>query len=65
MRGFERAGGFLKTIGAIDGIHIYIHAPKENSIDYINGKVFHSIQLQVVELFNNLCFIYITLFSNK
>lgn len=50
MRGFERASGFPKTIGAIDGTHIRINAPKKNPVDYINRKGFHSIQLQV---FNN------------
>ncbi|XP_036150128.1 putative nuclease HARBI1 [Monomorium pharaonis] len=48
MRKFEENSGFLRTIGAIDGTHIKIEAPKENSIDYINRKGYHSIQLQVV-----------------
>ncbi|CAH2084225.1 unnamed protein product [Euphydryas editha] len=48
MRGFERASGFPKTIGAIDGTHIRINAPKQNPVDYINRKGFHSIQLQLV-----------------
>lgn len=48
MHGFERSSGFPKTIGAIDGTHIRINAPKENPADYINRKGFHSIQLQIV-----------------
>lgn len=48
MRGFERASGFPKTIGAIDRTHIRINAPKQNPVDYINRKGFHSIQLQLV-----------------
>lgn len=48
MRGFEESSSFPKTVGAIDGIHIRIDAPKENSVDYINRKGFHSIQLQLV-----------------
>ncbi|XP_046611834.1 protein ANTAGONIST OF LIKE HETEROCHROMATIN PROTEIN 1-like isoform X4 [Neodiprion virginianus] len=50
MRGFERASGFPKTIGAIDGTHIRINAPKQNPVDYINRKGFHSVQLQVILL---------------
>ncbi|KMQ82753.1 nuclease harbi1, partial [Lasius niger] len=48
MRGFEEASGFPRTIGAIDGTHIRIDAPKENPADYVNRKGFHSIQLQLV-----------------
>lgn len=54
MRGFEVASGFPKTIGAIDGTHIRINAPKKNPTDYINRKGYHSIQLQVGN-----CLIYI------
>lgn len=48
MRGFEESSGFPKTIGAIDGTHIRIEAPKENAVDYINRKGYHSLQLQVI-----------------
>ncbi|XP_029667282.1 putative nuclease HARBI1 [Formica exsecta] len=48
IQGFEESSGFPKTIGAIDGTHIRIDAPKENPVDYINHKGFHSIQLQLV-----------------
>lgn len=47
MNGFEESSGFPKTIGAIDGTHIHIDAPKKNPADYVNRKGFHSIQLQV------------------
>lgn len=40
MQGFEESSGFPKTIGAIDGTHIRIDAPKENPVDYINRKGF-------------------------
>lgn len=39
--------GFPKVIGAIDGTHIKIAAPRINSECYINRKGYHSIQLQV------------------
>lgn len=47
MQDFETASGFPGVIGAIDGTHIRINAPKENSADYINRKGYHSIHLQV------------------
>lgn len=49
--GFENTSGFFKIIGAIDGIHINIPAPKNNPECYINRKGHHSIQLQVCLLF--------------
>jgi len=36
------------VIGAIDGCHIPIKAPRENDSEYINRKGFHSLQLQAV-----------------
>jgi len=48
MQGFRESSGFPNTIGAIDGTHIRIDAPKENPADYVNRKGFHSIQLQLV-----------------
>lgn len=47
MLDFETVSGFPKVIGVIDGTHIRINAPKENSADYINRKGYHSIRLQV------------------
>lgn len=38
---------FPKVIGAVDGTHIKIAAPKLHSNAYINRKGYHSIQLQV------------------
>ena len=40
--------GMPQAIGAIDGTHIPIKAPKENPGDYYNRKGFHSVVLQAV-----------------
>ena len=40
--------GFPDTIGALDGSHIRIKAPKEEPQDYVNRKKFHSIVLQAI-----------------
>ncbi|TGZ51727.1 Uncharacterized protein DBV15_12495 [Temnothorax longispinosus] len=48
MQGFAHIGAFPQTIGAIDGTHINIPAPKENPEAYINRKGHHSIQAQTV-----------------
>lgn len=53
MRGFEEASGFPRAIGANDGIHIRINAPKKNPADYVNRQGFHSIQLQVDNIYPN------------
>lgn len=39
---------FPKVIGAIDGTHVHIAAPKMHYKAYINRKGYHSIQLQVM-----------------
>ncbi|XP_015123894.1 putative nuclease HARBI1 [Diachasma alloeum] len=44
----EQRYGFPGVIGAVDGIHINIAAPKVDPQSYINRKGVHSIQLQVV-----------------
>lgn len=44
---FERHSAFPGIIGAIDGTHIRIHAPGEDSNSYVNRKGFHSVQVQV------------------
>lgn len=46
--GFQKAdnSGFPGTIGAIDGCHIAIPAPKEDSVYYVNRKGIFSILLQ-------------------
>lgn len=46
-RAFQAICGFPNLIGAIDGTHISITAPKENPESYVNRKGVHSIQLQV------------------
>ena len=43
---FRVMGGLPQCVGAIDGCHIPILAPKENHCDYYNRKSFHSIVLQ-------------------
>ncbi|XP_071639713.1 uncharacterized protein [Temnothorax longispinosus] len=47
-QGFSHVGAFPGTIGAIDGTHINIPAPKKNPEAYINRKGHYSIQAQVV-----------------
>lgn len=54
MRGFSLVGVFPRTIGAIDGTHINIPAPKENPEAYVNRKGHHSIQAQVYFLILNI-----------
>ncbi|XP_061582069.1 putative nuclease HARBI1 [Cololabis saira] len=49
--GFARLAGsraFSHVAGSIDGTHIRIKPPAANKVDYLNRKLFHSIQLQVV-----------------
>lgn len=50
--GFEAISGFPKIIGAIDGTHINIQAPRVQPASYVNRKGHYSIQLQV-------CYIYL------
>ncbi|KAB0790811.1 hypothetical protein PPYR_00025 [Photinus pyralis] len=45
---FKNMSGFPGVIGAIDGTHISITAPKEHPEAYVNRKGIHSIQLQGV-----------------
>lgn len=47
IRKFKENSKFPNVIGAIDGTHIRIEAPKENAADYVNRKAYHSLQLQV------------------
>ncbi|XP_071574558.1 putative nuclease HARBI1 isoform X2 [Temnothorax nylanderi] len=46
--GFRNTSSFPKIIGAIDGSHITIPAPKKNPHCYINRKGRHSIQIQAI-----------------
>lgn len=52
MDKFEEISGFPNVIGAIDGSHIRIRAPKTDSVSYINRKGDYSIILQAVCDFN-------------
>ncbi|XP_068716991.1 putative nuclease HARBI1 [Montipora capricornis] len=45
---FQDISHFPQVVGAFDGSHIPIKAPKEDPNDYVNRKSFHSIVLQGV-----------------
>lgn len=47
-RDFQEIAGIANCIGAIDGSHIYINKPEENSREYFNRKQSYSILLQAV-----------------
>lgn len=42
---FSNVRGFPNVIGALDGTHIKIRAPKNDHMSYICRKQFHAIQL--------------------
>ncbi|XP_064465280.1 putative nuclease HARBI1 [Ornithodoros turicata] len=46
--GFQGKSRFPKVLGAIDGSHIEITAPKENASSYVNRKGLHSVVLRAV-----------------
>ncbi|XP_064469730.1 putative nuclease HARBI1 [Ornithodoros turicata] len=46
--GFQRKFKFPGVLGAVDGSHIAITAPKEHAASYINRKGFYSVVLQAV-----------------
>ncbi|CAG2195659.1 unnamed protein product [Mytilus edulis] len=48
VSGFANLLGFTQTVGAIDGTHIPIIAPSENSSDFYNRKGYYSIIMQAV-----------------
>jgi hypothetical protein len=48
VSGFKDMRGIDGVIGAIDGTHISISAPKKEPADYINRKGFHSLNFQAV-----------------
>jgi hypothetical protein len=57
---FERQLGMRKVIGAIDGSHIPITAPRQNQEVYISRRGFHSIVLQAIcnhKLVFTYCFV--------
>nr|XP_022899862.1 putative nuclease HARBI1 [Onthophagus taurus] len=45
---YFRQNGFPMVIGAMDGSHIKIDKPSEDSDSYINRKGYYSIQMQAV-----------------
>ncbi|KAB0803467.1 hypothetical protein PPYR_00437 [Photinus pyralis] len=45
---FQQHFGMRGVIGAIDGSHIRINAPKDHHTSYINRKGYHSVLLQAV-----------------
>lgn len=46
--GFQRKANFPGIIGAIEGTHIQIKAPKDEPKAYVNCRGFHSLTLQAV-----------------
>ncbi|XP_012725848.3 putative nuclease HARBI1 [Fundulus heteroclitus] len=59
MESFKEKWGYPTCIGAIDGLHIPIVAPKESRVDYFNRKGWYSINMQgLVDdryMFRDLC----------
>lgn len=51
METIENNYGFPGVIGAIDGTHIKITAPKDHGESYVNRKGYHSVQLQVRDIY--------------
>ncbi|XP_050700193.1 putative nuclease HARBI1 [Eriocheir sinensis] len=47
-REFEEIAGFPGVVGAVDGTHVRIVAPKEFEAEYVNRKGHHSINVQIV-----------------
>jgi len=48
VENFRKSKRFPGVIGAIDGSHIPIRAPREDHVSYVNRKGFYSIILQAV-----------------
>ena len=47
-QGFFEKGGFPGVIGCIDGTHVRIQGPSAHKSEIVNGKGFHSINVQVI-----------------
>ncbi|KAL5019964.1 hypothetical protein ScPMuIL_002856 [Solemya velum] len=45
---FYQIAGFPGIVGAVDGTHVQIIAPKDNANEYVNRHYYHSINVQVV-----------------
>ena len=52
---FYSLARFPGIIGAIDGSHVPIIAPKEDEHLFVNRKNFHSINVQVCAFYNAIC----------
>ena len=52
---FEKVHGFSQCLGTVDGTHVNIKKPKNNSTDLINRKGYHSINVQACVKYN-YCF---------
>ncbi|XP_017285953.2 putative nuclease HARBI1 [Kryptolebias marmoratus] len=48
VTGFEDAHGMPHCLGAVDGTHIEIKKPSVNTLDYVNKKKKHSLNVQAV-----------------
>ncbi|XP_067659984.1 putative nuclease HARBI1 [Haliotis asinina] len=48
QRQFHEIGGFPGVVGVIDGTHVRIISPTEHENEYVNRKIFHSLNVQVV-----------------
>ena len=44
------SAGFPTVLGCIDCTHVRISTPKDNEVDYVNRKGYHSLNMQVMTL---------------